>query len=309
MSLRSYLLLLCLLTLALPWAGCQYAREMERALRIGQEAALLTTARSLSNVIAAEPDALYRDPGMRTGFDTAQGDLFAPILPTRPLLDGFDDEWPASWSSSTRASDDTLRAGIVSRTLYLFAAFDLPARAQDLRLVLLTRDDDGIERAWSIDVSGDGPAIANTARIGIPWRAEDRRETRISGTVRGTSKGFTAELRLPLRLVGDHLAAFVLDGAGRVVGGTERLVWLHQASEALTRQLAAMAAPQMRLSVVDAQGWLLARAGSLAPPSDAHLREVRREEGLRQALYRRLLARPELPAPPVRIPLAIVGPP
>jgi signal transduction histidine kinase len=65
----------------------------------------------------------------------------------------------------------------------------------------------------------------------------------------------------------------------------------------------------MRLSVVDVHGWLLARSGSLAPDRDAHLTEVRRERGLRQQLYRRLLAQPEQPAPPHRVPLAIAGEP
>ena len=44
MPLRYQLLLLSLLTLLLPWAGCHYAREMESALRDGQEQALLATA-------------------------------------------------------------------------------------------------------------------------------------------------------------------------------------------------------------------------------------------------------------------------
>ena len=36
MSLRLKLLLLGLVTLVLPWAGCRYAREMESALRDGE---------------------------------------------------------------------------------------------------------------------------------------------------------------------------------------------------------------------------------------------------------------------------------
>ena len=44
MSLRRQLLLVSLLLLSLPWAGCQFIREMEGALRQGQEQALLATA-------------------------------------------------------------------------------------------------------------------------------------------------------------------------------------------------------------------------------------------------------------------------
>ena len=41
MSIRLKLLLLGLLTLVLPWAGCRYAREMESALREGEQNSLV----------------------------------------------------------------------------------------------------------------------------------------------------------------------------------------------------------------------------------------------------------------------------
>ena len=37
MNLRRQLLLVSLLTLILPWAGCQFVRETESALREGQQ--------------------------------------------------------------------------------------------------------------------------------------------------------------------------------------------------------------------------------------------------------------------------------
>ena len=53
MPLRFQLLLLSLLTLLLPWAGCQYAREMESVLREGQAETLLASAGTLASFIAA----------------------------------------------------------------------------------------------------------------------------------------------------------------------------------------------------------------------------------------------------------------
>src|SRR4029079_3191165 len=94
MSLRTKLLLLSLLTLVLPWAGWQYAQQMETTLRRSQEDALLTTAQVLSRVVASEPELLYRVPDLRREIDQSRGDLFAPLLVTLPLLDGFPDEWP-----------------------------------------------------------------------------------------------------------------------------------------------------------------------------------------------------------------------
>ncbi len=48
MSIRLKLLLLGLATLVLPWAGCRYAREMESALREGEQSSLLSVAQSIA---------------------------------------------------------------------------------------------------------------------------------------------------------------------------------------------------------------------------------------------------------------------
>ena len=95
MSLRTKLLLLSLLTLILPWAGWQYAQQMETTLRRGQEDALLTTAEVLEPRRRQRARAaLSRSLSCASEFDPARGDLFAPLLVTQPLLDGFADEWP-----------------------------------------------------------------------------------------------------------------------------------------------------------------------------------------------------------------------
>ena len=62
MSLRRQLLIVSLLLLCLPWAGCQYVREMEGALRQGQADALQATADSVAAVISTNPSLLYPEP-------------------------------------------------------------------------------------------------------------------------------------------------------------------------------------------------------------------------------------------------------
>ena len=49
MNLRRQLLLVSLLTLMLPWAGCEFIRETEIALRAGQQQMLAGTARAVAN--------------------------------------------------------------------------------------------------------------------------------------------------------------------------------------------------------------------------------------------------------------------
>jgi len=48
MSLRLKLLLLGLATLVLPWAGCNYAREMESALREGEQNSLQAVSQTIA---------------------------------------------------------------------------------------------------------------------------------------------------------------------------------------------------------------------------------------------------------------------
>jgi hypothetical protein len=56
MNLRRQLLLVSLLTLVLPWAGCQFIRETESALREGQQHMLSGTAVAIADSLAQFPD-------------------------------------------------------------------------------------------------------------------------------------------------------------------------------------------------------------------------------------------------------------
>jgi len=62
MSIRLKLLLLGLATLVLPWAGCRYAREMESALREGEQNSLLSVAQTIASSLQGRVDLLYREP-------------------------------------------------------------------------------------------------------------------------------------------------------------------------------------------------------------------------------------------------------
>jgi len=64
LSLRTKLALVALVLLALPWAGYEYVREMERFLLEGQEQALLATARAVATALHDRP-SLMRAPAPR----------------------------------------------------------------------------------------------------------------------------------------------------------------------------------------------------------------------------------------------------
>ena len=57
MNLRRQLLLVSLLTLMLPWAGCEFIRETESALRQSQQTMLGGLARAVADSLESYPEA------------------------------------------------------------------------------------------------------------------------------------------------------------------------------------------------------------------------------------------------------------
>ena len=299
MSLRVKLLLVSLMTLILPWAGWQYAQRMETTLRHGQEESLITTADVLSRVVASQPELLYRFPDeLSDDFDPARGDLFAPLLSTTPLLDGFADEWPIP-SRPVAGFDDGsgLRLGLFGRYLYAYfdvrdanVAYEDPSsesrgESATSRVIFLTRDEFDRERAWSVSAIAPGPIIARPSDVGAPWRSSPDQIQHVTGVWRATARGYAIELRVPVSMFGKQLTVFALDRQGRT-GATPTLGRLHIASDALRERLEQYTPRGLRVSVVDRRGWLLARAGSVEISSASYARQD--EDGFARSIYRQL---------------------
>src|SRR5712691_7551244 len=66
LSLRTKLALVALVLLALPWAGYEYVREMERFLLEGEEQALLATARAVATALHDRPGLMRARPPLDT---------------------------------------------------------------------------------------------------------------------------------------------------------------------------------------------------------------------------------------------------
>ncbi|HEY6642086.1 ATP-binding protein [Povalibacter sp.] len=323
MSLRTKLLLVSLLTLILPWAGWQYAQRMESTLRRGQEDSLIRTADVLGRVVASQPELLYRFPDeLREEFDPARGDFFAPLLMTRPLLDGFADEWPVpSRPVAGFDADDTgPRFGVFGRFMHVYVEITDPAiRYEDpttesgvdptpSRTLFLTLDEFGRERAWSISAVAPGPIIARSSDVGAPWRVSQDQIGSISGVWRATTAGYAIELRAPVSMFGIRVAVFALDASGNA-RHTPTLGRLHTGSDALRDRLAQYAPNGLRVSVVDRQGWLLARAGSVETPATSDFPGLQRDaDGFARSIYRRLFDR-DTPSLPYGLPYGMWGSP
>ena len=325
MSLRAKLLLLSLLTLILPWAGWQYAQQMETTLREGQEQALLTTAQVLSRVVASQPEELYRVPELRARFDPAKGDWFAPLLPTEPLLDGFADEWPEPTRAipGLQRKSPQVRLGVHGRFMHVYVEtqdadvrYERPAGEDAIapnpsdRIVFFTRDEYGRERAWSVSAAAPGPAIVRTTEVGSPWRPTMDPLPNVAGIWRATGTGYAVELRAPLSIFGTQLAIFAIDLQRPIAAASTAPGRLHVGSEPLKQRLEQYAPAALRVSVVDANGWLLARAGSIATHVRSDYPGLRAdEEGFSRSIYRALFAKSATPCESYGLPYGMWGAP
>ena len=333
MSLRTKLLLLSLLTLILPWAGWQYAQQMETTLRRGQEDALLMTAQVLSRVVASEPELLYRVADLRRNFDPARGDLFAPLIVTRPLIDGFADEWPQparavpgfdAANATATGAEPKVRLGVYGRSMHLYVEvtakhalkYEVPPRDDSAppgkadRVVVLHHDEFGHERAWSISANAPGPLLVRTCEVGAPWKPAFDEVPYVEGIWRETEQGYAIELRAPLNLFGTQIAIQALDADGSILAQTHGLAWIHTGSEALKQRLEQYAPDGVRVAVVDAHGWLLARAGSIGVATPARYPGLERDDdGFTRSIYRVLFSSDAVRARPYGIPYGMWGAP
>ena len=102
MTLRLKLLLLGLATLVLPWAGCQYAREMESALREGEVNSLQAVAQTIAASLQGRTDLMYR---------------VTPPAPAVPAADPAQSATPAGGAAGdTAIAADTTTASTAAST-------------------------------------------------------------------------------------------------------------------------------------------------------------------------------------------------
>jgi dedicated sortase system histidine kinase len=311
MRLRAQLLVVSLLTLALPWAGCQYVREVERAQRQGIGDALLDGAAIVASSLATRPDLLYPSTELRTAVRDDTADIYATRIATAPVLDGYADDWVERGRTTVAPSTsyDTLRveytAAVDPRYLNLFLDVHDEAIAwldpsigdgapHDRVLVALEAPDGHVQR-YVFATAAPGPLNATDAATGTA-------SNRVRGYWQSVAGGYQLELRLPLSLLGARFGFSVLDaddGGDVASAGTLRdpgtaspaAGLLVYAPETLAPSLEAYRQAGKRLRVADKAGFELASIGELdsldASDPDAGGAV---DEGLLALLYRSVLA-------------------
>ncbi len=304
MSIRFQLLMIALTTLVLPWAGCQYAGELESTLRVSQESSLQATAGTIANALSAQASRVFRDVDDAQPFDASLGDLYVFPLHNQPLLDGYREDWglPVEPKGLPTATGLIARAqaGFTERYLFLYLEVDDPqfdAEPNDVhperdrfdRVDITAQGPDGGLQSFFFGTSAPGLIEAQTVALGADGVEHAAPEPRIQGFWLQTSRGYHLEARIPRSLIGPRLWIEAIDGATGAKAGfmgadTSRGGRLISATPGLNELLATFIGAGTRATVVDANNLKLGFAGSLSRVKDE-------EEPLaRGAWYRRFIA-------------------
>ena len=266
MNLRRQLLLVSLLTLMLPWAGCEFIRETEIALRTGQQQMLAGTARAVASSLAQ-----YREEfPVRDSAFPVDDQLYIHELTSPPAVDGYFDDWLISDETlkSMRGADGPIRftIGRYEQAVYLFVEVtdDHVVYGTD-KVVLASSSPPYLNEAFSFSAEAPGPIVSqkNTSYGFAP-------EPTIKAWWQDIPGGYRLEARIPAGHLGTHLGVSVINTNNASISGTRSASFIgrypgpaRQEIDELMRVSAAQVQPDMRMLLTDADGWRVAYAGKL----------------------------------------------
>jgi len=268
MNLRRQLLLVSLLTLVLPWAGVQFIRETESALRAGQQQMLAGTARAVADSLAQYVEEF---PAPQTGQHLAGDQLYGQQLESKPEIDGYFDDWTVE-RDALRTIDETVYLYVeVSDRNVVYAtpataALESGPRYAD-RISLINTSPPYLEETLTFAAEAPGPVVAYL-RNEYGFASDPT----VLATWQDVPGGYQLEARIPASKLGTHLGIIVSNTASELAPpvrsasftATTPGRFVSQSAE-LSEIASDLAQPGMRLIVTDMSGWRIATGGDIAP--------------------------------------------
>ncbi|MEO6967862.1 MAG: ATP-binding protein [Rhodanobacteraceae bacterium] len=264
MTLRRKLLLVALSTLALPWAGWLYVRQMEQLLRRSQEQALLATAFALGRGLTAVGAKL---PTSSDGWYVQR--VRQPIV-----IDGYGDDW-ATLSPWVQHPWPGVRVQLAQDAAWLYLHIEVNdatrtrADAQDSGVI----DADHVELTLIRGAQQRTFLIASAAPGSFQARPLDPPvhglPDLITGQWQEDADAYRIELRLPRAQSPDRLGIAVrdADALARFNNGDADTRPLYALSPALSNDLTQLAPTGVRVRLLSADGWVLASGGAMSAGS------------------------------------------
>tara|TARA_R110002049_G_scaffold30729_9_gene105079 strand:- start:561 stop:2594 length:2034 start_codon:yes stop_codon:yes gene_type:complete len=278
MTLKRQLLLVSLLALMLPWAGGQFIRETESALRVSQQQMLAGTARAVADYLARYPE----DFPLTSGDASRAGDqLYGHPLETTPAIDGYFDDWTIGEASLQTLDDGNIRyaVGLRGGNLYLFVAVDDPqvvytsrpslapgpASGYADRVLLYSANPPYLEESLSFAAEAPGRVVPYL-QTAFGFEAESA----VQAVWQDVPGGYHLEARIARARLGTHLGLVVENTASATQAGRRSTsfsgdtpgLFVSRSAE-LTAIAEDLVQQNMRLIVTDAAGWRIATAGAL----------------------------------------------
>jgi two-component system, OmpR family, sensor histidine kinase ChvG len=284
MSLRRQLLLVSLLLLCLPWAGCQYIREMEGALRQGQADALQATANSVAAVLASTPALLYPDADRTYSAESERGSIYVLAAQAPIIVDGYGDGWEdiaaRRFEGDSVNNPLSLEVKAQTRENHLYLLFHIADPKVIYHNPGISREPNGdrlILRLWpngkrqEYVIATAAPGTVRARIVGKRQRGID--PGRIQGQWQDAKDGYTLELEIPLEYTGHRLGFYLIDEnaregrAKRYLGTVKPLdtaapPWLIYPPQNLEQTLSAFTGAGREIIVADNRQWRLARSFS-----------------------------------------------
>ena len=285
MNLKRQLLLVSLLTLVLPWAGCEFIRKTEMALRTSQQQMLSGTARAVAESLAQYPEEFPPPPGS----DHLYGDqIFGHRLETEPTIDGYFDDWPIEVDSlrTMRGVDGPIRfaIGLQGRWAFIYA------EVADRNVVFATPStvalDDGPDYADRVVLVSANPPIPSdsivfAAEAPGPVVAYVRTtfgfapDPAIKARWQDVPGGYQVEARIPANLLATHIGLTVVNTSSDSDAGVRSSSFASPIPGPfvttlpyLTNIAGGLVQTGMRMIVTDRSGWRIAVVGDPGVAAD-----------------------------------------
>lgn len=283
MKLRTQLLLVSLFILVLPWAGCQYIREMEQVFMDSQSRELIGRGKAIAAHLQSQSNSiLTSSPNLNY-----QQQLYFHRLNNPPTLDGRPtDDWPLpplgfdDWQLPTieprafTSTNNELKMGLLGALYqddaYFYASVidsdpelhnpQAATVASADHIVLRMANNPNSITTYYLRATSQGPFSARY----VNSEGHIRQEHRIRGFWRPTAQGYQIEFIIPQSVLLESIDIQYKKANGNSVGIAPNintpLPWVTTNSniQAITALYDDF---ETRIEVINQQGWLLAQSG------------------------------------------------